>query len=85
MNNLLSAFIGGIIGLIFAINTLNKDGYTTNSDISLKLKRTLDSSILDCISQDIITKEQVNTMKIIFYKHIEDNFEYSKIYFKGEP
>lgn len=79
MNNLLSAFIGGIIGFIFAINTLVKDGYTTNSDISLKLKHTLDSSILDCISKNIITKEQVCDIKNIFYKHIEENFKYPRM------
>lgn len=48
---------------------------TYNSDIALKLANTMNSSMLDCVTKQIITKDQVHDIETVFHRHIEENFK----------
>ena len=48
---------------------------TRNSDIALKLANVMNSSMLDCVTKQVITKDQVHDIESIFHKHIEENFK----------
>lgn len=74
MDNIISVFIGGILGFIFALIMLINN-CTANDDIALKLSNMMNSSMLDCVTKQVITKEQVHDIESIFHKHIEENFE----------
>lgn len=74
MDNIMSVFIGGVLGFIFALIMLTSV-FTANSDIALKLSNMMNSSMLDCVTKQVITKEQVHDIESIFQKHIEENFE----------
>lgn len=77
MDNIISVFIGGILGFIFALIMLINN-CTANDDIALKLSNMMNSSMLDCVTKQVITKEQVHDIESIFHKHIEENFEHIK-------
>lgn len=68
------SILGIIIGLILGISIVS-NSVTCNSDIALKLANTLNSSMLDCVTKQIITKEQVYDIESVFNKHIEENFK----------
>lgn len=73
------SFIGCVIGLvIIRIGIIAMS--TANSDIALKLANTMNSSMLDCVTKQVITKEQVHDIETIFHKHIEENFKGIKAY-----
>lgn len=74
MDNIISVFIGGILGFIFALIML-ASVFTANDDIALKLSNMMNSSMLDCVTKQVITKEQVHDIETIFHKHIEENFK----------
>lgn len=74
MDNIISVFIGGILGFIFALIML-ASVFTANDDIALKLSNIMNSSMLDCVTKQVITKEQVHDIESIFHKHIEENFK----------
>lgn len=74
MDNIISVFIGGILGFIFALIML-ASVFTANDDIALKLSNMMNSSMLDCVTKQVITKEQVHDIESIFQKHIEENFK----------
>lgn len=74
MNNIISVFIGEILGFIFALIML-ASVFTANNDIALKLSNMMNSSMLDCVTKQVITKEQVHDIETIFHKHIEENFK----------
>ena len=68
-------FLGGIIGFIIGIGVMN---YSYNADTALKLSNMMNASMLDCVTKQVITKEQVHDIESIFHKHIEANFEHIK-------
>ena len=35
----------------------------------------MNSSMLDCVTHKVITKEQVHDIEDVFFKHIEENFK----------
>lgn len=74
MDNIISVFIGGVLGFIFALIML-ASVFTANDDIALKLSNMMNSSMLDCVTKQVITKEQVHDIETIFHKHIEENFK----------
>lgn len=74
MDNIISVGIGGILGFIFALIML-ASVFTANDDIALKLSNMMNSSMLDCVTKQVITKEQVHDIETIFHKHIEENFK----------
>ena len=64
--------VGAIIGFVVGI-VVNESSY--NSDTALKLSNVMNSSMLDCVTHKVITKEQVYDIETVFYKHIEENFK----------
>lgn len=38
----------------------------------------MNASMLDCVTKQVITKEQVHDIETIFFKHIEVNFKHIK-------
>ena len=68
------SILGIVIGLVVGIGITTK-GTTCNSEIALKLANIMNSSMLDCVTKQVITKEQVHDIETIFHKHIEENFK----------
>lgn len=68
------SILGILIGLALGVTIITKST-TRNSDIALKLANTMNSSMLDCVTEQVITKEQVHGIETIFHKHIEENFK----------
>ena len=75
MYDFIFLFIGGIIGFIIGIGVMD---YSYNTDTALKLSNVMNASMLDCVTKQVITKEQVHDIETIFHKHIEANFEHIK-------
>ena len=67
--------VGAIIGFVVGI-VVNESSY--NSDTALKLSNVMNASMLDCVTKQVITKEQVHDIEVIFKKHIGANFKYIK-------
>ena len=38
----------------------------------------MNASILECVTKQVITKEQVYDIEDVFFKHIEENFKHIK-------
>ena len=72
MNCFETLLVGAIIGFVVGI-VVNESSY--NSDTALKLSNVMNSSMLDCVTHKVITKEQVYDIETVFYKHIEENFK----------
>lgn len=83
MDNIIGVFIGAVIGFIFAL-TMLVNQFTANSDIALKLANMMNSSMLDCVTKQVITKDQVHNIETVFHKHIEENFKGIKAYHGDE-
>lgn len=65
-------FLGGIVGFIIGMGVMN---YSCNADTALKLSNMMNASMLDCVTKQVITKEQVHDIETVFHKHIEANFK----------
>lgn len=72
MNDFIFSLIGGITGFVIGIVVME---YSCNNDTALKLSNVMNSSMLDCVTKQVITKEQVHDIETIFHKHIEENFK----------
>ena len=72
MYDFIFLFIGGIVGFIIGIGVMN---YSYNADTALKLSNMVNASMLDCVTKQVITKEQVHDIETVFHKHIEANFK----------
>ena len=70
-----SLLVGAIIGFIARICAMR---YSSDIDTALKLSNVMNASMLDCVTKQVITKEQVNDIEVIFKKHIGANFKYIK-------
>ena len=62
--------IVSILGIVIVTKST-----TNNSGIALKLANMMNSSMLECVTKQIITKDQVHDIETIFHKHIEENFK----------
>ena len=67
-----SLLVGGIIGFVVGI-VVSESLY--NSDTVKKLSNVMNASMLDCVTHEVITKEQVHDIEDVFFKHIEANFK----------
>lgn len=67
--------VGTIIGFVLGIIV---SGISYDSDTALKLSNVINASMLDCVTKQVITKQQVHDIEVIFQKHIELNFKYIK-------
>ena len=81
MYDFIFLFLGSIIGFIIGIGVMD---YSYNADTALKLSNMMNASMLDCVTKQVITKEQVHDIESIFNKHIEANFKGIKANY-GEP
>ena len=70
-----SLLVGGIVGFIIGIVAM---GHSCDTDTALKLSNVMNASMLDCVTKQVITKEQVHDIETIFFKHIEANFKHIK-------
>ena len=70
-----SLLVGGIVGFVVGICAM---GYSCDTDTALKLSNVMNASMLDCVTNKVITKEQVHDIEVIFHKHIEANFKFIK-------
>lgn len=75
MDRFASLLVGAIIGFVVGI-VVSKSSY--NYGIALKLSNIMSSSMLECVTHKIITKEQVHDIETVFFKHIEYNFKHIK-------
>ena len=71
----LSLLVGGIIGFIGGIVAM---GSSRDTDTALKLSNVMNASMLDCVTKQVITKEQVHDIEEVFFKHIKENFKHIK-------
>ena len=74
---LLWAIVAFVIGVI-AGGCLMADGTIDKEKVTIKLTNTMNSSMLDCVTHNVITKEQVHAIEDVFHKHIEENFDFVK-------
>ena len=70
-----SFFAGGVIRFIVGIVAM---GYSCDTDTALKLSNVMNASMLDCVTKQVITKEQVHDIEEVFFKHIKENFKHIK-------
>ena len=75
MNDFTFLLVGSIVGFVFGIVITGKSFDTDNA---LKLSNVMNASMLDCVTKQVITKEQVHDIEVIFHKHIEANFKFIK-------
>lgn len=75
MDTFYGLLVGGIIGFIGGM-VVTISSY--DSDTALKLSNVMNASMLECVTKQVITKEQVHDIEVIFKKHIEVNFKYIK-------
>lgn len=67
-----SLLVGGIIGFVGGIVIAGKSCDIANA---LKLSNVMNTSMLECVTKQVITKEQVHDIEDVFFKHIELNFK----------
>lgn len=72
MNNFTFLLIGAIAGFIVGIVAMEK---SCDTDTALKLSNVMNASMLDCVTNKVITKEQVHDIEDVFFKHIKENFK----------
>ena len=65
---ILGLFLGFLGGIVFMTSICD-------SHIALKLSNVMNASMLDCVTHNIITQEQVHDIEDVFFKHIEENFK----------
>lgn len=75
MDYFISLLVGAIIGFIAGIVAMGK---SCETDTALKLSNVMNASMLQCVTDKVITKEQVHDIEVIFHKHIEENFKFIK-------
>ena len=81
MNDFIFLLIGGIAGFIVGIVVMEN---SYNADTALKLSNMMNASMLNCVTKQVITKEQVHDIETVFHRHIEENFKGIKAN-HGEP
>ena len=72
MNDFAFLLLGAIAGFVVGIVVMEK---SCETDTALKLSNVMNTSMLDCVTHKIITKEQVHDIENVFFKHIELNFK----------
>lgn len=72
MNGFTSLLAGGIIGFLVVVSAMLR---VRDTDTALKLSNVMNTSMLECVTKQVITKEQVHDIEDVFFKHIELNFK----------
>ena len=68
MNGFTFLLVGAIIGFVVGI-VISESLY--NFDTAKKLSNVMNASMLDCVTHEVITKEQVHDIESIFFKHMK--------------
>lgn len=69
-------FISMLVGLAIGFTSgLVLTSSLCESNIAIKLSNIMNSSMLDCVTHNVITRDQVHDIETIFQKHIEINFK----------
>ena len=68
-----SLLVGAIIGFIAGIAAMGK---SCETDTALKLSNVMNASMLECVTKQVITKEQVHDIEEVFFKHIKADFKH---------
>ena len=68
---LVGTLIGFLVGIVVG-------GISYDFDTALKLSNVMNSAMLDCVTHNVITKDQVHEIESVFFKHIETNFKHIK-------
>lgn len=72
---MIESLTGLIAGCIFGFTIgVNLKSHKNNDNTALKLANTMNASMLQCVTENVITPEQVHEIETIFHKHIEENF-----------
>ena len=79
MNDFIGLFVGFLIGFAGGIVLISGINDMSNSVIALKLANIMNASMLDCVTKQVITKEQVHDIETVFHRHIEENFKHIKV------
>lgn len=72
MDGFTGIIFGGVVGFIIGIAIRSS---TCNSEIALKLANMMNSAMLQCTTEKVISPEQVHGIETIFHRHIEENFK----------
>lgn len=72
MDGFTGIIFGGVVGFIFGMAIRSS---TCNSEIALKLANMMNSAMLQCTTEKVISPEQVHGIETIFHRHIEENFK----------
>ena len=72
MNDFTFLFVGAIVGFVIGIVIME---YSYDADTTKKLSNVMNASMLECVTNHVITKEQVLDIEDVFFKHIELNFK----------
>ena len=75
MNDFTFLLVGAIAGFVVGIVVME---YSYDADTTKKLSNVMNASLLDCVTKQVITKEQVHDIEIVFFKHIEIYFKHIK-------
>ena len=75
MNGFTFLLVGAIIGFVVGI-VISESLYDSNT--AKKLSNVMNASMLDCVTYEVITKEQVHDIEDVFIKHIGANFKHIK-------
>ena len=75
MDTFYGLLVGGIIGFIVGIVAM---GHSCDTDSALKLSNVMNASMLECVTKQVITKEQVHDIEVIFNNHIELTYKFLK-------
>ena len=75
MNDFTFLLVGAIAGFVIGIVVME---YSYDADTTKKLSNVMNASLLDCVTKQVITKEQVHDIENVFFKHIEINFKHIK-------
>ena len=67
--------VGTLIGFVVGIVVM---GSVNDINTALKLSNVMNASMLDCVTKQVITKEQVHDIETVFHRHIEANFKHIK-------
>lgn len=68
---LVGTIIGFVVGIVIS-------GISYDSDTAFRLSNVMNSAMLDCVTHNVITKDQVHDIETVFHKHVEANFKHIK-------
>ena len=81
MGDFFGFFIGFVVGIA---SGMILSSYSVDSKIAIGLSNMMNTSMLDCVTHGIITKDQVHEIEDVFNRHIEANFKHIHVSYKED-